>query len=329
MIGLQESGVIVNNPIKSTNTLELTKKTALPTEEPTKLRITLPTPNEVTQKFNLPDESLRDTIDVNRETPDLIPALLLDTEDNPDAWPEPALASPTELPTPPILPSPELTATTDILPMISLSKEHRQENIPTSVIAARPPREQIPTQIIASRAEPPPPKKASILPWVGGLAAVGALFLLTLGSKEPASAPQKTATPRLEAPSKNALKMTESPLPAAPALMPQESKPARVLLEVSSSPEGALVLLDGKQLGPTPLMIELEATSKESQLRVVKEGFITQERAITLTAGVSEAFTLEKRSAPIAKVSAPKTATPKKTPTKKTPTKNDVPNPFK
>jgi len=65
------------------------------------------------------------------------------------------------------------------------------------------------------------------------------------------------------------------------ALVPNEK-----LVEVSSTPEGADVLLDGKKIGKTPFTIHKIDVSKAHALEIKHAGFVAQSRSI----GASDAF---------------------------------------
>lgn len=67
-------------------------------------------------------------------------------------------------------------------------------------------------------------------------------------------------------------------------------------LDVVSSPNGALVTLDGEVLGTTPL--QKTVVSGKHVLRITHEGFIAVEREITFVDGVAESLSFELEKVP-------------------------------
>jgi hypothetical protein len=66
---------------------------------------------------------------------------------------------------------------------------------------------------------------------------------------------------------------------------------ARPMLGVTTTPAGAIVFVDGKRLGVTPLELELEPGRHE--VRVAKEGFAPREREVELVKGVDASMKVE------------------------------------
>ena len=98
----------------------------------------------------------------------------------------------------------------------------------------------------------------------------------------PAVAPPAPPAPALAAP---------SPVPVAPAVAPvttpREAAAAvdtAVALTITSDPPGARVVVDGIGRGTTPLTVD-NVTGGVRRVRVIKDGFLSQERVVRVGAG--------------------------------------------
>ena len=67
------------------------------------------------------------------------------------------------------------------------------------------------------------------------------------------------------------------------------------VLVLSTDPSGAIVTLDGEEIGTTP--IEHRLVAGTHRVRVSKEGFVADEREITFVAGVTEKLSVDLRRA--------------------------------
>ena len=78
-------------------------------------------------------------------------------------------------------------------------------------------------------------------------------------------------------------------------------------LSIRSTPDSASTFLDGRDVGRTPVMLR-DVERGTHTVRVVREGYITEERRVTITAvRPSQALTFE---LPRARAAAPETAAP-------------------
>ncbi len=68
------------------------------------------------------------------------------------------------------------------------------------------------------------------------------------------------------------------------------------ILTVTSTPPGAVVIVDGEGVGKTPL--EREMMPGEHRIRVVRTGYVTEDRRVTVVDGVSQAVDVSLKKSP-------------------------------
>ena len=328
-----------------------TKLPPCPEVDVTKQYIPVPASLDETQRRLLPERDTlegRATVDVNKETLDLVAPLA--PEDEPAAWPALELLQDAAVTLPP---APERTAAPVVLPVELVVDPESQRNtepipvptftlpqleeplplitsviprrasrapIPTQLIPSRQPRAQIATSIIPSRQAKP---RAKLLPLFGALAVVffGALLWSGLPGAE---------RPREVAPAVRPAPTALGAGSAAPSR--DEPTPQKAMLLFNSTPAGAKVFLSGVLLGETPL--EMVASNEAAAtLTVTKDGFEDYEKRFAPYELFPEEVALsrkEKAAKPAAKPAAVKPA-PK--PTQKSApaplNKNVVTNPFR
>jgi cytoskeletal protein RodZ len=127
------------------------------------------------------------------------------------------------------------------------------------------------------------------------LTAVVCLIALLIWNRQPASPQDPVPAPPPSAPSASAQgavahSAAESPsvsvpIVGAPATEPQTPvlPPVHPVLVVSSDPSGARVVVDDIGRGTTPTTIEFLSFG-EHRVRIVRDGYVSDERSITLTA---------------------------------------------
>jgi serine/threonine-protein kinase len=117
------------------------------------------------------------------------------------------------------------------------------------------------------------------------------------GSAAPVRDPSALATP--PAPADAAASGSADPAPTAPAA------PETVHLHVATTPAGAIVELDGKRLGITPLDADLPRGTGDAQLVVSHDGFADVRRRVDLRADRSLAVALPLAARPVRPVKRP------------------------
>jgi hypothetical protein len=117
------------------------------------------------------------------------------------------------------------------------------------------------------------------------------------GSAAPGRDPSALATP--PAPADAAASGSADPAPTAPAV------PETVHLHVATTPAGAIVELDGKRLGITPLDADLPRGTGDAQLVVSHDGFADIRRRVDLRADRSIAVALPLAARPVRPVKRP------------------------
>ena len=136
-----------------------------------------------------------------------------------------------------------------------------------------------------------------------GVVAAATMFAVSLwnGERPRAAAndaPAVTAVPEMPAVTPPAAppQAVPAPVPAAPAVAPVATNDAVVAvaadiaLTITSDPPGARVVVDGIGRGTTPLTVH-NLTSGARRVRVIKDGFVSQERVVRVGAN-SPATTL-------------------------------------
>lgn len=189
-----------------------------------------------------------------------------------------------------------------------------------------------PTEHYPVMMETTPAKRSNA---AGLIIAVIAIAIIALGGvvafllqNDPAPPTQPTPTP----PTKPVVAKPPPPVqppPRPPTIEPEVDKPTLELakIELSSTPNGAIVALDGKERGETPLTLELEKTDAPLELTLERKGFKKYSRELTPSEDTHISIELEpkkKRKKP-AKVKPTKPPVEAKEPPKKDPPKTAPP----
>jgi hypothetical protein len=146
-----------------------------------------------------------------------------------------------------------------------------QENIVTSVITSQQARRYSPTSVIELRRPKPKAEASPSLAWVGLVLLLVGGAVFWAGSSKQMPEPQNKSAASLGdlAPKPEVAEKTIEISASLPSATPTETK---TMLSINSSPSGATVLVDGVEIGETPVTIEV-AADKELAVSLVKDGF--------------------------------------------------------
>jgi serine/threonine-protein kinase len=209
--------------------------------------------------------------------------------DGPDVEDTGSTAAPADLPAAPPAPVVVMTGPMPVVSAPGLTAAIAVASTTVEKVAPpRPPR-------------PPRPHRGALFAAASAVAVAAAalVFVLITGSHPPATSLAVSTDADADTVPPPPIAAAAPVQPASP-IVPARSAdaPAEVTLDITSTPAGAIVLLDDQPRGKTPISLRVPRGDSRHTLHVSRPGSVAERRAVVANRDQTVAFTLQRREKP-------------------------------